>query len=187
MSAKLREDFLGESSQTLRYSEEFWHEEAPIEVNEFRSHHEEIEKKYKLVFNGDSQSVRLESEPLQNAIQECIEQSRHILTIGDNWDDEGSQGYSQSTWVRATNLVKDLSINYWEKTRSWIDPPRIMPGPEGSIDIHWKILSRELLINVPADIEAPAGYFGSGGSKESIKGKLDTSLFNYWILSWLCR
>src|SRR5258706_16049231 len=110
MSAKLREDFLGESSQIFGYREESWQEEAPLEVDEFEYHHDEPEKKYLLIFNEQSQSVRLEQSPLASAIRECIERSRHILTLGDNWDEEGSVGYKESTWAHATDLVRDLAV-----------------------------------------------------------------------------
>jgi hypothetical protein len=109
------------------------------------------------------------------------------LSLKDNWDEEGSVGYSEHTWIRATDFVRNLAISYWNVHHSLLIPPRIIPGPEGSIDIHWRASGRELLINIPADEAILAGYYGSGDSKESIKGKLDTSKLNFWILTWLLQ
>lgn len=186
MTARLS-DFLTDPSPIVNYREESWDEDAHPEADEISDHHEESTKKYRLVFNQQSDSVRLESESLDIAINQSIEESRTILALQENWDEEGSPGYEESTWDRATNLVKDLAIRYWELTNLWVCPPRIMPGPDGSIDIHWNASNRELLINIPSDEESPAGYFGSGGAKESVKGKLDTSSHNHWILMWLLR
>jgi hypothetical protein len=54
-------------------------------------------------------------------------------------------------------------------------------------DIHWKTSKRELLINIPASKEEPAGYYGCGSLQDAIKGRLDTQLPNEWILLWLTR
>jgi hypothetical protein len=55
----------------------------------------------------------------------------------------------------------------------------ILPGPYGSIDLHWRTPKRELLINVPDDAEGPASYYGDDreeGTGNAIRGKnLDTS------------
>jgi hypothetical protein len=120
-------------------------------------------------------------------IQEAIRSSRRILELRDNWDDEGTPVYEEQTWTRATKFVQQTAFEYWKQQQVWVTAPRILPGPEGGIDIHWKTSKRELLINIPADNEAPAGYYGTGGPKDNIKGKLDTSSKNEWILVWLLR
>jgi hypothetical protein len=176
------------ASPTVDYRDESWDEYAPSEADDTRPHDdEESTKKYRLVFNEEFQSVRLESEHIDTTISEAIELSRHILSLEDDWDEEGSPPYEERTWLRATNFVKDLATRYWEATNLWVCPPRIMPGPQGSIDIHWNASNRELLINIPTADESPAGYFGSGGAKDTVKGKLDTSSSNQWILMWLLR
>jgi hypothetical protein len=156
------------------------------EAEETRRDDQGSHKKYRFVYNARADSVRL-AESLEPAISEAIELSRYILSLEENWDEEGSPGYQQATWERATNFVKDLATSYWELTNLWVCPPSIMPGPEGSIDIHWNASKRELLINIPTENDSPAGYFGSGGAKDTVKGKLDTSSSNQWILMWLLR
>jgi len=124
---------------------------------------------------------------ISSHIKEAIHSSRRILELTNNWDDEGSPGYQEQTWIRATKFVARAASDYRRHHHVWVIPPRILAGPEGSIDIHWKTQKRELLINIPADNEAGAGYFGTGGPKDNIKGKLDTSSNNEWVLAWLLR
>lgn len=90
--------------------------------------------------------------------------------------------------MRATHFVRQVALSFRQQpTGFWIEPPRILPGPKGSIDIHWKTSKRELLINVPEDDTVPADYYGSGGATDIIKGKLETTAKNEWILAWLTR
>jgi hypothetical protein len=125
---------------------------------------------------------------ISSRIAEVIESSRKILDLKDDWDEEGSPGYKESTWNRATQFVRDTSLSFRRGAGFWVDPPRITPGPKGSIDIHWRTSKRELLINIPESDEEPAAYYGSGGANDIIKGKLDTSSQrNFWILTWLTR
>jgi hypothetical protein len=162
-------------------TEEFLYESEPV-------------KTYRLVYDPQAESLRLDDlangrglcdAEVADSIVELVSAAKHILALQDNWDEEGSIGYTESTWTRATDFVSNLAVGYWNTHHSRFIPPRILPGPEGSIDIHWKAAGREVLINIPANDAIPAGYYGSGDAKESIKGKLDTSKSNLWILTWL--
>lgn len=124
---------------------------------------------------------------LDGTLADAIQLSRRILELKDDWDEEGSPGYKESTWNRAAEFVKEVASAFHQRFGIRVDPPRILPGPEGSIDIHWKTLERELLINIPSDDEEPADYYGCGSSQDTIKGKLASSLPNEWILLWLTR
>lgn len=95
-----------------------------------------------------------------------------MLEWGDNWDGEGSPGYTQSTLARAQDFLVANSIRLWQACRAVVDAPRVLPGPDGSIDLHWQIGDRELLLNVPADQDAPATYFGDSPMGEVVKGSL---------------
>ena len=117
----------------------------------------------------------------------AIRASRYILDLEDNWDEEGSLRFNEGTWIRATHFVKQVALSFRQSSGIWVDPPRILPGPKASIDIHWKTSKRELLINIPEDKKEPADYYGSGGLTDIIKGKLETSAKNEWILAWLTR
>ncbi len=132
--------------------------------------------------------TRSRSKRISSRIAEAIQSSRSILDLEDDWDEEGSPGYKEFVWNRATQFVKNTSLSFRQDAGFWVDPPRILPGPKGSIDIHWRTSRRELLINIPENDEEPADYYGSGGANDIIKGKLDTSSQqNIWILAWLTR
>lgn len=124
---------------------------------------------------------------ISSRIAEAIKASRRILDLKDDWDEEGSSGYEESTWKRAKDFVVKVTTSFHQSRGFWVDPPRILPGPQGSIDIHWKTSMRELLINIPESKEEPADYYGCGSLQDAIKGKLDTQLPNEWILLWLTR
>lgn len=131
---------------------------------------------------------KIDKPILTRRLNDVIEASRCILDLEDDWDEEGSLRFSEATWIRATHFVKQVALSFRQQPNGfWVDPPRILPGPKGSIDIHWKTSKRELLINIPEDKKEPADYYGSGGLTDIIKGKLETSAKNEWILAWLTR
>lgn len=127
------------------------------------------------------------SNRISSRIAEVIESSRKILDLKDDWDEEGSPGYKEPTWYRAIQFIRNVALSFRQSAGFWVEPPRILPGPKGSIDIHWKTSKRELLINIPESDEEPADYYGCGSFQDAVKGKLDTSLPNEWILLWLTR
>jgi hypothetical protein len=120
-------------------------------------------------------------------IAEAVETSRRILDLPDNWDEEGSPAYAEETWKRATQFIVRSAIGYRRTNGVWVGPPKITPGPDGSIDVRWKTSKRSALINFPAFERDPIQFFGSDGDTETIRGTLDLSSPNQWILMWLMR
>src|SRR6266540_3899048 len=115
----------------------------------------------------------------------AIESSRRILDLPDNWNEEGSPAYAEDTWKRAARFVAESAIGYQSIRGGWVDPPKITPGPDGSIDVRWKTSRRSILINFPSEQYQQIQFFGSTGDADSIKGILDVSSPNQWILMWL--
>ena len=120
-------------------------------------------------------------------IADAIELSRRILDLSENWDEEGSPAYAEATWDRAAHHVKQTAIEYRKSSGVWVNPPKITPGPDGSIDVRWKTSARSVLINFPAADSEPVQFFGSDRDIESIRGTLDIFSQNLWILMWLMR
>lgn len=129
--------------------------------------------------------------PPINSLIHAIQGSRNIMELEDDWDEEGSPGYSQSTWNRAVKFLLANALILWRRHKVCFGAPRILPGPYGSIDLHWRTPKRELLINVPADAEEPASYYGDDreeGTENAIRGKkLDSSPDSEWIFLWLMK
>lgn len=130
---------------------------------------------------------------LKNAVQvssgleEVIEESRSILDMGDDWDGEGAAAYSEATWTRAVEFLRTGARQHVGVRGSLALVPRILPGPDGSVDLHWKHQNTELLVNIPADPAAPIDFYGDRGSRSIIKGKLDAAHDTSWIFQWLTK
>lgn len=129
--------------------------------------------------------------PPVNSLIQAIQGSRNIMELEDDWDEEGSPGYSESTWNRLVKFLLANALNLWRRHKVCFGAPRILPGPYGSIDLHWRTPRRELLINVPADAKELGSYYGDDreeGTENAIRGKkLDTSTDSEWIFLWLMK
>jgi hypothetical protein len=123
-----------------------------------------------------------ESTRSLSALDSEIAESKRILSFDDNWDGEGSKGYSRETWMRATSFLLNQA-NWFLRKGETFPVPRILPGPDGSIDLHWKSAGLELLVNVPPS--GPATFFGDEPSGGHIRGSLDPSRFNLGLTTWL--
>ena len=126
--------------------------------------------------------------PVITSLLKAIDASKAEFPSHDNWDQEGSVGYSESTWRRVNQFLIRNAIHF-SRSRNF-SVPEILPGPDGSIDLLWRTKSRELLINVPPGTEA-LSFYGDDredGTKDAIKGKkLDESADNDWIFLWLTK
>ncbi len=93
-----------------------------------------------------------------NEVAAAIEKSRSMLDLQDNWDGEGSPGYSEETWTRAARFLLRNAVELWTARSIRADTPAMQKGPEGSIDISWRTANAKLLINVPTEMDEPAAY-----------------------------
>ena len=112
------------------------------------------------------------SPPNMDALSVAIQASRSLLDLPDNWDDEGSPAYAKSTWTRAVDFLLHNAERLWQDQGVVVSAPQILPGPDGSIDLHWRIKNHELLLNIPADPNLLADYYGDTEDGNAIKGKL---------------
>lgn len=119
-------------------------------------------------------------------VASTLRESRKILEFGDDWDGEGSPGYSEQTWKRAAQFLADNALVFYRKRAGRIPLPAIHHGPEGSIDLYWNTAVRRLLVNIPADPNAAGTYHGSDGQSE-VKGRLGVPNENLWLMVWLAR
>ncbi len=125
--------------------------------------------------------------PNHNAVEAAIEASRKILALQDNWDDEGSLGYSDATWQRAVDFLVLNITCLWENHSVSITAPTIGPGPDGSIDLYWKANSYQLLVNIPLKIDELATFSGKKQSGPVVRGAFDSTADNSDLLVWLLK
>ena len=102
-----------------------------------------------------------------------INNARSVLELSDDWDGEGSKGYEESTFVQATEFVINYALWAWEKIGTIIDVPRILPGPDGTIDLYWKKDEYDLLVNIPEAPNTIVGFYGDDKEATYIEGHFD--------------
>lgn len=120
-------------------------------------------------------------------VRDSIEDSRRILDLAENWDDEGAQPIREPTWTRAVQFLASQARSLWETSGKLLDPPDICPVPNGSIDLHWDHAGYELLINIPADETAMAGFYGDDKARIYIRGEFDTDRVSEALVLWLLK
>ncbi len=116
--------------------------------------------------------------------QEIERASEAIMGLEDNWDGEGSSAYSKATLDRAINFLK-LHVSALIEESGKIIIPRILPGPDGSIDLHWRTAKLELLVNVPPNDGLVSFYGDDFSDGNSIKGTFNLKSVSKHLVRWL--
>jgi len=127
------------------------------------------------------------SPPNREALSLAIQESHSLLDLPNDWDGEGSPGYAESTWTRAVDFLLQNAERLWQDQGVEVSAPAILPGPDGSIDLHWNTKNHELLLNIPADPGGLAEYYGDTVDGNAVSGKLTIAARNQWLLMWLAE
>jgi hypothetical protein len=115
-----------------------------------------------------------------------IEQANdRLLKLANDWDEEASLGCSKDAFDRAVFFLTTHSAKGRDLCGSYPPAPKIGPGPDGSIDLHWRQKTWELLVNVPADPNQMAVFYGDDYGTAKIKGSFDPKTVNLGIVAWL--
>jgi hypothetical protein len=118
---------------------------------------------------------------------EAIRRSHKILALGDDWDDEGSPRYLETTWLRATSLLLRLAKTARAHWGISLDVPLISPAQGGSLDLYWRTRVLSLLINVPESADEPATYYGERVEGDTICGQLVLASPRPDLIAWLTQ
>jgi hypothetical protein len=132
------------------------------------------------------QSARNPYRAIKATLETSFARSRPMLEWADDWDENGSPAIQQATWDRMQKLLEQAVQQLFFVSGRSVDAPVISPGPEGSIDVHWRLQDRELAINVPPSNNL-ATFYGDNMRGEKIKGQLDVEADQQWLLEWLAR
>jgi len=110
---------------------------------------------------------------------DAMRRSLSIAELEDDWDGEGSPGYSSGTLNRALEfLMRNIGV--------LAPPPQINPGDKGSIDLYWEDENRYLLINFPPGNEEPS-YYGEDQSGSTTGGVIKSPSMERQVASWLFK
>lgn len=123
----------------------------------------------------------------QQKLSDAIAASQDMLSWPDDWDGEGSPHYDEATWLRATTFLRESAESLWDDFGVATEIPCVLPGPNGSIDLHWRTGTHELLVNFPADPAAPVAFYGDDSAGNVIKGEIAGSAQKRWFLLWLAE
>lgn len=124
------------------------------------------------------------STAIDNALNKLTVNSREILKFQDDTDD-GFIPYKDETLKRAINFLAPYMKALLWLSGANVPAPKLLPGPAGSIDVHWKNERKELIVNIPADPNAKALFYGDDYGEIFIKGSLGTAPLHASILMWL--
>ena len=122
----------------------------------------------------------------ERRFQEEIERAQEaILGLQDNWDGQGSPGYAESTMDRAISFL-EVHVKQVFDDSGRVLIPRVLPSDGGSIDLHWKELEFELLVNIPATDDMAVSFYAENFSDRSfIKGTFDHFSASKVLVYWL--
>lgn len=130
------------------------------------------------VFNGSSLG-EIPNDLLY--LLETIEKSKYILDLKDNWDDEGSEGYEELSWIASIKFILDYAKALYNDFNVKIDIPKIYQGPKGSIDIIWETVTYRLVVNVDKNGE-DAMFYADNYSNQTTEGVFKLNHFNRFLL-----
>lgn len=118
-------------------------------------------------------------------LESALAESRRLLELLPNWDDEGAESIHESTWIRAANFLRKTA-NRVANAGSIVFPvPTLKPCPDGSIDLHWKNDLFELLLNIPPISRSAGDFYGESRDGLTVKGSFQPEIHNQGIVCWL--
>lgn len=126
---------------------------------------------------------RLLSPPLVFA---AVTRSRGILDLHDDWDGEGSRGYTDGTLEFAVEMLESIVEGVPSLLIPRIETVELLPGPDGSVDLELVLDDRRLLINVPHEADADTLFYGHGPDRQTpIKGAFGRATRPRFLAEWL--
>lgn len=115
---------------------------------------------------GKEYELPIELDALRTRLQDS---SQHILSLEDNWDEEGSQAFTDQTFLGVADFLVAYSGYIFNEYHKIIDIPYITPSGDGSIDIDWDTDSYCFLVNIAENGE-DAEYYSSDQDRQESKG-----------------
>ncbi len=111
---------------------------------------------------------------------DAINKSKYILNLEDNWDDEGAEKYNSDTLNNAIGFVIAFADRINQDSHHQIYVPKILHGPDKSIDIFWEEDGFRLIINIEESGNKASFYWDDGKDlSQFIEGTFELSKVNF--------
>lgn len=125
---------------------------------------------------------------MTSRLAKAIDLASKLLEWRENWDDEGAKPFKPATFERVKKFLvglDDYALNGYDYASQ---PPKILPGQEGAMELLWLMPSFSILVTVPEDPGAPIAYFGhDSADTQVIQGKYSESIHASALYSWICQ
>lgn len=124
-------------------------------------------------------------ERLDN-IYQSINESKKLLSLNDDWDDNGALACREFIYDRAIYMLVLYSQSVLKTYNIKIFSPEINLGRDGSIDLQWRNEKIILLINIQNSENIDVHYYGEDySSKTILKGFIESSMLNKDLIYWM--
>ena len=145
-----------------------------------------------VIADSSNQSIVVDisetSDSYLDPFYRAIDEASYILDLEENWDDMGGCIYTKDTFQKACTFLLDFVKSTYDMCGiSKIPSPKILPGPDGNIDILWKNDKFKVLIEVYKDMDI-VKYYGENIEGEEEEGTINLSVRKslpsliYWMV-----
>ncbi len=100
-------------------------------------------------------------------------------------DGEEREIYSRHNLIKIKQFLLSLRRNLLQEFNLSLNMPYILPGPDGSIDIHWDLSKYKLLINFPRETSEEITVVGHRNRKNVIKLSTEPQNAIRGLINWL--
>jgi hypothetical protein len=127
------------------------------------------------------------SRPLKDELETAIEEAKYIISLPDNWDEEGAVPISQLIFDKAVEFLRYYSRYLYIGFGFELPIPEINPCKDGSIDLSWRTAHARMLINIRMQDELPHAFFYGDryNNKMPIKGNVPLKEFSESLAVWM--
>jgi hypothetical protein len=125
-------------------------------------------------------------DPKLHRIKDIVENSRNILELENDWDDNGALASKDYIYYRSIEILVRYAQSVFVNHQLVIDNPEINLCRDGSIDLEWRKKGLMLLINIQNKENIDIHYYGEDYNKNTIlKGFLDSFKLNLDLVFWM--
>lgn len=117
-------------------------------------------------------------------LEMALDRAMSLLKLVNDWDGEGATAIRKETLDRTVHFLRQGNYLFRTVSGRELDIPRISPGPNGGIDLYWKLESFQLLLHIPSDVSRRIEFYGESADSTSARGFIDNesiSLPFFWM------